>query len=178
MKVILISGKATCGKDTFASILENELTLQNKKVLICHFADLVKYVATKFFNWNGEKDEYGRTLLQHIGTENIRSVYPNFWVDFIVDILKVYNGSWDYVLIPDTRFPNEVDIPVSRGLDAVSVRVERPNHTSGLTEEQLNHQSEIALDNYIFDYTIINDGSIEDLRNNTKSFIEMLNKEI
>ncbi len=40
------------------------------KVLIAHYADLVKYVAKTFFEWNGEKDEYGRSLLQHIGTED------------------------------------------------------------------------------------------------------------
>ena len=49
MRVLLISGKAESGKDTFANLLKNELTLQNKKVLICHYADLVKYVATNFF---------------------------------------------------------------------------------------------------------------------------------
>ena len=178
MKVILISGKATCGKDTFANLLENELSFQDKKVLICHFADLVKYIATKFFNWNGEKDEYGRTLLQHIGTENVRSIYPNFWVDFIVDILKVFNGSWDYVLIPDTRFPNEIDIPIARGLNAISVRIERPNHISDLTDEQLNHSSETALDKYKFNYHIENSGDVNDLRNTAKDLIEMLKKEI
>ena len=68
MKIINISGKAMAGKDTCALILKEKLESKNKKVLITHFADLVKYVSKQFFNWNGIKDEQGRTILQRIGT--------------------------------------------------------------------------------------------------------------
>lgn len=57
MNVILISGKARSGKDSFANALSEILQSKNKKVLITHYADLLKYVCRQFFNWNGEKDE-------------------------------------------------------------------------------------------------------------------------
>ena len=66
MKVICISGKARHGKDTLAGILKTHLEDQGNKVLIAHFGDLVKYICEKFFDWNGQKDEEGRTLLQYV----------------------------------------------------------------------------------------------------------------
>lgn len=170
MKIILISGKAQHGKDTFANILAEQLTNCNQKVLICHYADLVKYIARTFFNWNGLKDDYGRTLLQHIGTENVRSVYPNFWVDFVMSILKVFKGTWDYVLIPDTRFPNEIDIPKEM-FDTISIRVNRPNFISELNDEQLKHPSETALDNFKFDYYIENTGDMNKFTDTILNFV-------
>lgn len=57
MNVILISGKARSGKDSFANALSKILQSKDKKVLITHYADLLKYVCRQFFDWNGEKDE-------------------------------------------------------------------------------------------------------------------------
>ena len=55
LKIYAISGKAQHGKDTFAKILNEELTNRGYKVLLCHYADLVKYVAKTFFNWFSKK---------------------------------------------------------------------------------------------------------------------------
>lgn len=63
MKIICISGHAQHGKDTFAKMLEEELELRNQKVLVTHYADLVKYICKQFFGWDGQKDEAGRHLL-------------------------------------------------------------------------------------------------------------------
>lgn len=124
MKVILISGHAQNGKDTCAGILEGMLTRNGYKVLVCHYGDLVKYVCTTFFGWNGMKDVAGRSLLQHVGTDVIRTQKENYWVDFIVDMLHFFGEEWDYVLIPDTRFPNEVS-RIKEEFSSVHLRVER-----------------------------------------------------
>ena len=56
--------------------------------------------------------------------------------------------------------------------DVTTVRVNRFNKDGTpwlnplLTSEQHQHSSEISLDNYIFDYTIINDDTIEMLHDN------------
>ena len=105
MKIVCISGKAQHGKDTTAKLLEETLEAQGNRVLIAHYGDLVKYVCKTFFGWDGKKDEKGRTLLQRVGTDKIRAVSPDYWVDFIVSILDIFCDEWDYVLIPDTRFP-------------------------------------------------------------------------
>ncbi len=109
MKVILISGKAQHGKDTTAGFLMDALKADGYSVLVAHYGDLVKYVCKTFFNWNGEKDEAGRTLLQKVGTDVVRAQCQDYWVSFITDIMEFFPGEWDYVLIPDCRFPNEVN---------------------------------------------------------------------
>ena len=101
MKIVCISGKAQHGKDTTAKLLEEILEAQGNRVLIAHYGDLVKYVCKTFFGWDGKKDEKGRTLLQRVGTDKIRAVSPDYWVDFIVSILDIFCDEWDYVLIPD-----------------------------------------------------------------------------
>ena len=72
-KIICISGKAQHGKDTTATILSAALEDRGNKVLTFHYADLLKYLCRQYFNWNGEKDEAGRTLLQHVGTDVVRA---------------------------------------------------------------------------------------------------------
>ena len=98
------------GKDFIAKEIKSQLEQNGNKVLITHFADLLKYICKSFFDWNGKKDDEGRTLLQYVGTDIIRENNPNYWVKFLVGILEMFYNEWDYVLIPDCRFPNEVDI--------------------------------------------------------------------
>ena len=158
MKIILISGHAMAGKDASANMLKSKLESQDKTVLIAHYGDLVKYTCKTFFNWNGEKDEQGRTLLQEVGTDKIREIYPNFWIAFMFQILQVFYNHWDYVIIPDARFPNEIDeAKLWFGSTVTSIRVVRTNYISTLTDEQRKHRSEIALDDYPFDYYMIAD---------------------
>ena len=45
----------------------------------------------------------------------------------------------------------------------VLVRIERPDHVSKLTPEQLADVSETQLDDYDFDYRVVNDGTIDEL---------------
>lgn len=174
MKVIAISGKAQHGKDTVATLLKKQLESTGNSVLVTHYADLVKYVCTNFFNWNGVKDEYGRSLLQRVGTDIVRKKCPDYWVNFVVQMLTFFNGEWDYVLIPDCRFPNEVDCMKEAGLDTVHVRVVRSNFETTLTPEQQAHPSETALDNCVPDKYIFNDGTVDDLQDTISSFVSDL----
>ena len=175
MKVICISGKARHGKDTAAGIMKAMLEADGYKVLVAHYAGLVKYICRAFFGWNGEKDEYGRSLLQRVGTDVIRRQKPDYWVSFVADILGFFQDEWDYVLIPDCRFPNEVGYLKERGLDAVHVRVTRENFVSPLTPEQQRHPSETALDTVAPDYRIVNSGTLSDLRDAVSKLLTEIN---
>lgn len=163
MRVIAISGHAQNGKDTTAAIMSRKLEDHGDKVLIAHYADLLKFICRTYFGWNGEKDEQGRQLLQYVGTDVIRKQMPDYWVDFIISVLKLFDGEWDYVLIPDSRFPNEIEKLRDSGFDVQHVRVVRHGFISPLTAEQQNHPSETALDNTVPDSYIINDGTLDDL---------------
>ena len=164
MKVILISGKAQNGKDTVADILQSSLANDSKRVLITHYADLLKFICKNYLGWDGKKDEKGRQMLQYVGTDVIRAEDPTFWVDFVAKILQYFHTNWDYVIIPDCRFPNEVTV-MSEVFETIHLRVTRNSYKSPLTEEQLSHMSETSLDNVEPDYHIPNDGTIEDLKN-------------
>lgn len=161
-KVICISGKAGHGKDTFGQYLYEDLISLNKSARIFHFADLVKFICKQYFDWNGEKDEAGRHLLQYIGTDVIRNQNENYWVDFIVNLLTMLDGTWEYIIIPDCRFPNEADRFKNSIFKTYVVRVNRPDYVSTLTEKQQRHKSETAMDNYDFDKIIFNN-SLTDL---------------
>lgn len=162
-KVICISGQARAGKDTAAGMMKEALEAANQRVLITHYADLLKFMCKSLFGWNGQKDEAGRHILQYVGTDIIRKQEPDFWVEFVIKTLKLFPDKWDYVLIPDTRFPNEINELKKAGFDVYHVHVSRPVE-NGLTEEQRNHPSEIALNGVVPDETIENNGGLEELR--------------
>lgn len=161
MKIICISGKAQHGKDTTAECFKKVLQNKGHKVLITHNADLLKYICKTFFEWDGEKNERGRQILQHVGTDVIRKQNPDYWVKFIVEFLKMFKDEWDYILIPDCRFSNEIECFKEAGFDTYTIRVIRNNFISPLTEKQQQHPSETSLDHYIFDYIIYNDFAFE-----------------
>ena len=179
---IIISGKAGSGKDTVANFMKEILEKRGKRVLIIHYADAVKWVLRDFFNWDGKKDAVGRTLLQRIGTDVVRAQFPNYWTGIVVGLLKAFEpySDFDVALVPDARFPNEVDIALDTLDNCVCVRIERRNADGSewindkLTEEQRNHPSETSLDDYGFDYIIHNDEGLNTLEESAESILKDL----
>lgn len=170
MKTIIISGKSGSGKDALAIFMKEELELAGKRVLIIHYGDAVKWVLRDYFSWDGQKDEHGRTLLQHIGTDVVRAKYPNFWVSIVAGLVSAFENEFDVVLIPDARFPNEIEVIEETVLDVTVVRIERsidgkPWTNPVFTEKQLQHPSETSLDNYGFDYIVFNEKGLDELQN-------------
>lgn len=166
MKVICISGKAGHGKDTAARFLKDQLELGENRVLITHYGDLVKYVCKTFFNWDGQKNEAGREMLQTIGTDIIRNEDPDYWVRFVADMLGFFESAWDYVLIPDCRFLNEIEYLINSGFHVTHMRIIRDNYVSNMPEEQQNHISETALDDYQPDIYVHNSGYLGEFYDN------------
>lgn len=126
-----------------------------------------------------------RWLLQTVGTDAMRNViHENIWVNALfadykkpaqIAIEKTggytndknpYNfPNW---IITDVRFPNELQAIKDR--KSISIRVNRENDLiiSGILNE---HPSEIALDNAKFNYTIDNNGTIEELIEKVKEIL-------
>lgn len=170
MKVICISAKAQHGKDTAAQLLKDYLEGTGKRVLIIHYADLLKFICTKFFGWDGKKDDAGRTILQYVGTDTIRRQDPDYWVNFIINFLLMFKNDWDYVLIPDCRFPNEAERMMAY-FDTRVLRIYRPDFDNGLSAEQQAHPSETAMDDYMFDAIVSNSGSLDELKHKLIAYI-------
>jgi hypothetical protein len=128
-----------------------------------------------------------RLLLQLLGTDCGRKIiHPNIWC---ISLMAEYKSiehpqlagtyaeksrivTYPNWLVTDVRFPNEVKaIQDKKG---VVIRVERPsiikdNFTAS------THESEIALDGYTgFNYTVINDGTLEELMYKLKTILNEL----
>lgn len=174
MKIITISGKAGAGKDTAGLMLADELTNEyDLNVLTTHYADLVKYVCKAFFNWNGQKDEKGRTLLQYVGTDVVRKADSDYWVNFIIGILKMFPNSWDVVIIPDLRFPNELSrLREEYPGDVTHIRTNSKTYSAALTPAQMEHASERAMDNFKPDLAFDNNGTPNDLRRQLDAWVK------
>ena len=174
-QIICISGKGEAGKDTSALMLKARLEAVGDKVLVLHYADLLKFYCKNYFGWNGDKDFIGRTLLQRIGTDIVRSKDPDYWVKEVSNFIVMFKDEFDYFIIPDCRFPNEFEYLSNQGFKVISVRIERPQHENKLTEEQRKHRSEVSLDHYFHDYIIMNNGSLEELEEKVYKFIKLFN---
>lgn len=162
------------GKDTVALMIKEELERNGKRVLIAHYADLLKYMCKMFFGWNGEKDDAGRELLQRVGTDIVRGKHDSsYWVRSLIGMVKMFDGEWDYVLIPDARFPDEsVHLGHNYHVDSIHLRIVRKGFKSPLSKEQQEHESETALDTCTPDLLIINDGTLEELKSKVEQLVE------
>lgn len=108
-----------------------------------------------------------RQLLQELGTDAMRmGLHPNVWVNALLADYNPPKMSQDFPskwLVTDVRFENEAQAIKERG--GVLLRVNRDVETG-------THPSETSLDEYKFDYTISNKGSMEDLVIAVRAFCE------
>ena len=179
---IIISGKSGSGKDALAQFMKEELAKHGQKAFVIHYADAVKWICRDFFDWDGKKDEVGRSLLQMVGTDLVRKVHPNFWTGIVVGLIQAFEpiSNFDVAIVPDARFPNEVDISLANLQNCVSVRVERINEDGtpwvnpALTDNQRNHPSETSLDCFAFDYVVHNDEGLDLLKESAITILKDL----
>jgi len=177
-RIFLISGKAQHGKDLSARILKEKLGEEN--TLIVHFADYLKMIAEKYMGWDGQKDLKGRTLLQWLGTDRIRIELrkATYWADRVCEVIDILQDKYDYFIVPDTRFFNEIySVKAMFPENTTTVRVERLNFENTLTEEQRKHLSEIQLDCFEFDYYIKSESGEDNLTNAVCDFLLWSEKE-
>lgn len=185
--IIGLSGYAQSGKDTAAEVLVDR---GFKRVA---FADVLRDMAyaidpivrvgsendpdyetviafsplsnlIDIFGWDVAKEDNDdvRRLLQRLGTEAGRDILgENIWVD---TALSRAEGD---IVVTDVRFPNEVRGIEERG--GVVVRITRPG-----VGPKNTHASETSLEDWEFEYTVLNDGSIEDLHQNLLDELWML----
>lgn len=174
MFIVTISGKAGSGKDT-AGLIMQKIMQQEYHIsgVITHYGDPVKMVAEKYFGWDGEKDEKGRTLLQYIGNDKVRCYNPDLWVDFIMGLAVAFYDEWDCMIIPDTRYRNEIEIPDGI-FPTYTVRVKTDTPRIAMTEEQKQNPSETSLDDFPFQYEIDNNGTLEALEAQVREVVSSI----
>ena len=103
-----------------------------------------------------------RWLYQVLGTDIVRKYKKNVWVEHLYEQIM----DKPFVVIDDVRFKNELKFFKDR--DYVTIKIEcyatipRLMKRDGYVEG-LKHVSETELDNATFDYTIDNNGTLEEL---------------
>jgi len=112
-----------------------------------------------------------RQLLQKLGTDAMREgLHENVWVnalmaDYRFPKLSQHNPS--HWIVTDVRFPNEAAAIIEQS--GLLLRIERPGR------KRDDHPSETALDDYPFEYDIVNDGDLHDLIRKVKKLMIDLN---
>lgn len=172
MKIYLVAGKSGSGKGEVARIIKEYYLSQGKKPIITGFSKYLKMYAKEVIGWNG-KDPKPRKFLQDLGVtirENMDM--PLFFVNRIIEDIKVYDLYFDVVILDDVRLPIEIDEIKKTFNNVYSMYVVNQFAPSTLTIEEQMHMTETALENYSnFDITIVND-NIERLDDRVINFIE------
>jgi len=191
--IIGVCGLIGSGKGTVADILVDEHGFEKVS-----FADSLKDAVSAVFGWDralleGDTEESRdfreqvdtwwarkldmpfltpRTVLQQWGTEVCRNSFHN---DIWILSLERKLGDGNYI-IPDTRFPNEIDIVQRMGGQVW--RVKRGADPDWFVGYQNNgkappdiHASEWAWARAGFDHVVDNEGTIDQLRESVKSLL-------
>ena len=191
--IIGVCGLIGSGKGTVADILVDEHGFEKVS-----FADSLKDAVSAVFGWDralleGDTEESRnfreqvdtwwarkldmpfltpRTVLQQWGTEVCRNSFHN---DIWILSLERKLGDSNYI-IPDTRFPNEIDIVQRMGGQVW--RVKRGADPDWFVGYQNNgkappdiHASEWAWARAGFDHVVDNEGTIDQLRESVKSLL-------
>ena len=154
IEVTLITGEAGVGKSTYAHHLANKIHGE-----VVELSKPIKDLAYEL-GWNGEKDEYGRTLLQRLGREG-REVSYKIWSNHLIyqifrDIKLKQRNTRNPLkkvryIVPDVRFDDEVEA-IKRDFESVKVvRVYRKGFESKLTKEQKNDITERGVSPHLID---------------------------
>lgn len=109
-----------------------------------------------------------RKALQFLGTDIRRRQDPDYWVRQAVASAHAALSAGKWVYVTDCRFPNDVAGFQQLGLLAVRLVVDEQTQARRLWErdslvlrpELVSHSSETALDEFEFDVTIDNNGSL------------------
>ena len=200
--IIGIVGFAGSGKGAVSDVL-----IRDHAFIKVSFADSVKDIVATMFSWSREllegdtkesrefretKDEWWsnkfgydvtpRYMLQLMGTEAGRSVFHQ---DIWVHVAAKRCENVDNVVIPDTRFPNEINFIRNAGGFVIRVvRGKEPkwfddalhaNKTKDYSVMKRNnvHESEWAWIGHQFDYQIDNNGTMIMLESDVKHMLRV-----
>lgn len=175
--IIGLTGKKESGKDTAGQYLVKQYGFERRAFadplkksvaallgIPLEEVDKYKLESGTYVTLEGE-DEMGitvdimsrlsfREFLQRYGTESHREVFGlDFWVDQTLPVGGFYAGR--KIVLTDVRFENETVRVFELG--GMTVRLVRPD-TDNSGDQHMSEQ-----ENYAVDFTIRNDGTIEDL---------------
>ena len=171
MRIFLIAGKAGSGKGEVAKIIKEYYIYKLEKCVITEYSKPLKKFAQELTDWDGNPNTKPRKYLQDLG-DQIRKIDSKYFINKMLDDLKIYETLTDNLVISDVRMPDEIE-DIKLNYDNVySICVENQFGASKLSIEEQSHITETALEDYAeFDYILAND-SYENLKDKVFKFLE------
>ena len=156
-KIYIVNGKPRSGKDTFAELLGKHC-----RVFKYSSVDKVKQIATKC-GWDGGKDDKDRKFLADL--KRITTEFNDMSYDDVAEKVAYFlkTDFFDVMLI-DIREPEEIERAIEGyGAEAIYINnVNVPMITS--------NESDANVNNFVYDYVIANDGTLDDFAETVKDF--------
>ena len=171
MRIFLIAGKAGSGKGEVAKIIKEYYIYKLEKCVITEYSKPLKKFAQELTDWDGNPNTKPRKYLQDLG-DQIRKIDSKYFINKMLDDLKIYETLTDNVVISDVRMPDEIE-DIKLNYDNVySICVENQFSASKLSIEEQAHITETALEDYAeFDYILAND-TYDNLKDKVFKFLE------
>lgn len=170
-KIIVFSGKQFSGKDTVAKILLERFP-SFKRIGI---ADAIKMQYAKEKGLTLEEIEKNKSIyrqdLINLGDWG-RAQSPDYWLNSII----AYDGD---TIVTDLRVEHELTLFRSHGAFAIRVEASEEARSKRGILASKNDATETGLDNITdWDYVIQNEGSYEDLLENTEKLIKVIEERV
>lgn len=166
--IVLIAGKMRVGKTTTAKIINSILFGRGFTASVESIAKFVKDSALTCFDWDENKDDRGRRLLQDVGRTG-RAYDQDIWIRKLFDYLDLnYLLLPDFILIDDWRYTNELDWLKDRLYTVLTMMI-----VSNVRGKDSDDESEHDLDKFEeFDFVQQNDSdTVESYYTQLKQFV-------
>jgi len=182
--VIALVGEAGSGKDSIADVLCEKFDFERHA-----FAEPLKKSCQEIFGFTDEQlhdrnkkeevdEEWSRSpreMFQQVGTL-LREIDEDVWLKIMQKKLKKAQEKNKDVVVTDCRYENEARFLRSEH-DAILVRVVRPQNEAATSHNQ--HTSETQQLEIDCDFTVVNDGTLKDLKEKTTAFLlEIVDKKL
>ena len=159
--IIIINGTGGAGKDTFVSFCSDVTGVLNVSTV-----DKVKEAAKILVGWNGEKDEVSRKLL--VDLKQLSVDYNDAPTKYICSMAENFRNSDNNLMFVHIREAVEIE-KAKKLLNAKTLLVTNPR-----VKLITSNDSDGKVNEYNYDYYIVNDGTLEDLKNKASKFVEEL----
>jgi len=174
--VIILNGLPENGKDSFREYCE-EFLPKNATIVYRSSIEVPKEILETYFDWDGgTKNEFWRAALSELKTfwVKICDGPVRFCMRHVLDLKRNTDAEKkDGFFFTDIREPVEISkLAIALScfeLGCKTVMIAKPDRV-----RVWNNSSDDSVADYKYDATIVNDGSLEDLREKAQKFISDL----
>ena len=174
IKIIIVNGRPGAGKTTFEDICQ---ALMGPFCRSRSTIDCIKEVA-KRARWDGRKTPEARKFLSDLKALCVE--FNDLPFKDIKRTLRLYQSDLvtynveehDAILLVDSREPEEIQ-RFKNEFNAITVLIRR----AAVEEEETSNDSDANVFDFEYDYTIDNNGTIDDLKVKAEEFLKLIFQE-